>query len=298
MQDPPGRQDAPSARLTAAGDALAAGTSGRLLRAVSQFGLVSRGAVYLLVGYLAFRLALAAHGRAAEPASGTGAVQEATRQSWGRATLLLLAAGFAGYALTQLVEAVFRPRYAGHPINRWRQRVVSTWGCLLYAAFSISTISLLVGRRRPAGTAGSEQRQNTAITAPLLRTGPGRLLLLLAGIAVVVAGAELGRRSIRLTFQERFTTQLQPRLFGSAARALGAFGCVARATVFVLVGVFILRAAVLGRPAQTKGLDATFRSVARSAYGSISLGALAMGLFCYGLYCLLEARYRDLTPGR
>jgi len=25
---------------------------------------------------------------------------------------------------------------------------------------------------------------------------------------------------------------------------------------------------------------------------------LACGLFCYGLYCLIEARYRDLTPGR
>ena len=26
--------------------------------------------------------------------------------------------------------------------------------------------------------------------------------------------------------------------------------------------------------------------------------AVAAGLACYGLYCLVEARYRDLTPGR
>ena len=298
MQDPTGRQDTPSAGLTAAAEVIAAGTTGRWLRAVSQFGLVSRAAVYLLVGYLTLRLALAAHGRTAEPASGSGAVQEAARHSWSQASLLLLAAGFAGYALTQLVEAIFRPRHAGSKINRWRQRVVSTWGCLLYSAFCVSTISLLIAIRRPAGTARSEQRQDTAVTAALLRTGPGRLLLLLTGILAVVAGAELGRRSVRLTFQERFTTQLRPRLLGTAARALGAFGCVARATVFVLVGVFILKAAVLGDPRQTKGLDATFRSMARSAYGPITLAALALGLFAYGLYCLLEARYRDLTPGR
>jgi hypothetical protein len=115
---------------------------------------------------------------------------------------------------------------------------------------------------------------------------------------VVIVGAELGRRSVRLTFQERFTTQLHPRLFGAVARALGAVGCVARATVCVLVGVFILKAAVLDEPGQSKGLDATFRSVALSAYGQITLAALAVGLFSYGLYCLLEARYRDLTPGR
>ena len=45
-------------------------------------------------------------------------------------------------------------------------------------------------------------------------------------------------------------------------RALDAFGCAARAVVFVLVGVFILKAAVRADAKQTKGLDAVFRSVA------------------------------------
>jgi hypothetical protein len=298
MQDPTGRQDTPSTGARTTPETIVAGVAGRFLRAVSQFGLVSRAAVYLLVGYLTLRLALDAHGRAAEPVSGTGAVQEAARHSWGQLSLVLLAAGFAGYALSQVVEAIFRPRHAGGTINRWRQRVVSMWGCLLYSAFCVSTISLLVAIRRPVGTARSEQRQGTALTADLLRTGPGHVLLLLAGALVVLAGAELGRRSLRLTFQERFITELRPRLLGTATRALGAFGCVARATVLVLVGVFILKAALLGDPRQTKGLDATFRFVARSSYGPITLAALALGLFSYGLYCLLEARYRDLTPGR
>ena len=298
MQDRPVAQDMPSSGLTAAGEAIAAGTSGRWLRAVSRFGLVSRAVVYLLVGYLALRLALAIHGRAAEPVSGAGAVQEAARHSWGQASLVLLAAGFAGYALTQLVEAIFRPRHAGNRFSRWRQRALSTWGCLLYSAFCVSTIALLLAFKRPAGTARSEHLQDTEVTATLLRTLAGRLVLFLVGSVVVVAGVELGRRSIRLTFQERFTTQLRPRLFGTTVRALGSLGCLARAAVCLLVGAFILKAAVLGNPGDSKGLDETFRSVARSGYGAISVAALAIGLFSYGLYCLLEARYRDLTPGR
>ena len=66
----------------------------------------------------------------------------------------------------------------------------------------------------------------------------------------------------------------------------------------MLVGVFLVKAAVLSSAKQTKGLDAIFRSVASSAAGSWLLALLASGLLCYGLYCLIEARYRDLTPGR
>jgi Domain of Unknown Function (DUF1206) len=116
--------------LDAAALFLARGASGVWLRAVSRLGLVCRGTVYLLVGYLALRLALATHGRSAAPASSAGAVQAVTEPAWGRVLLVLLVAGLGAYALTQLIEAVFRPARAGTTIGRWRQRAVSSWGCL------------------------------------------------------------------------------------------------------------------------------------------------------------------------
>jgi Domain of Unknown Function (DUF1206) len=88
------------------------------------------------------------------------------------------------------------------------------------------------------------------------------------------------------------------RALAVVTRALGALGCAARAVVFVLTGVFLIRAAVLSSAGQAKGLDAVFRSVASTAYGPWLLALLACGLFCYGLYCLIEARYRDLAPGQ
>ncbi len=277
---------------------MAQGATGVWLRAVSRLGLVCRGAVYFLVGYLALRLALAAHGRRGEPASSAGAVQAAIAGAWGRVPLVLLVAGLGAYALTQLVEAVFRPSHATSTTGGWRQRAVSSWGCLLYVAFCLSTARLLVGTPAKA-TAQSEQRQDTGITADLLRTGWGRLLLVLAGVLVVVGGVEIGRRSVRLDFRERFTAEHMSRPLAILTRALGGFGCVARSAVIVLVGVFILKAAVLSSAKQAKGLDATFRSVATSSpYGPWLVALLASGLLCYGLYCLLEARYRDLTPGR
>lgn len=267
------------------------------LRAVSRLGLACRGTVYLLVGSLALRLALAAHERTAAPASTAGAVQEAVAPAWGRATLVLLVAGLAAYALTQLIEAVFRPSHATGAMGAWRQRAVSSWGCLLYLVFCLSTARLLEGTP-PTQTAASEQLQDTDMTAVLLRTGWGRALLILVGVLAVVAGVEIGRRSVRLDFRERFTAEHMPRALALLTRALGGVGCVARAIVIVLVGVFVVKAAVLSRAKQAKGLDAIFRSVAGSAGGSWLLALLASGLLCYGLYCLIEARYRDLTPGR
>jgi hypothetical protein len=281
--------------LDAAALYIAHGVSGVWLRVVSRFGLVCRGTVYLLIGYLALRLAFA-HGRLDAPASSAGAVQAAAPHGWGRVSLVLLAAGLGAYALTQLLEAVFRPARADTAIGAWRQRAVSSWGCLLYSAFCLSTAWLLVVSD-PRQTSQSEQRQDTDAVADLLRTGWGRLILLVAGVLAVAAGVEAGRRSVRLHFRERFAAQHMSRWLAVITRTLGAVGCAARAVVFVLVGTFILKAAVLSQADQAKGLDAVFRLVAGSAYGSWWLALLASGLVCYGLYCLIEARYRDLTPG-
>ncbi len=283
--------------LDAAAASMARGASGVWLRAVSRLGLACRGTVYLLVGYLAFRLAVVAHGRGGAPASSAGAVQEAVAPAWGRVPLVLLIAGLGAYALTQLIEAVFRPSHAESTFGRWRQRAVSSWGCLLYLAFCLSTARLLAGTP-PEQTAQSEQRQDTDLTADLLQSGWGRLALILAGILAVAAGLEAARRSVRLDFRERFAVAHMSRPLAVLTRALGALGCVARAVIFVLVGVFLLKAGVLSSAKQAKGLDAVFRSVASSAGGAWLLVLLAAGLVCYGLYCLIEARYRDLTPGR
>ena len=74
------------------------------------------------------------------------------------------------YAFTQLLEAVFRPAHAAGMAGRWRQRAVSSWAFFLYSVFCLSTARLLVGTLATE-TAQSEQRQDTGVTADLLRTG-------------------------------------------------------------------------------------------------------------------------------
>ena len=238
---------------------MARGASGIWLRAGSRLGLACRGTVYLLVGYLAFRLALASHGRAGAPASGAGAVQAAVAPAWGRIPLVLLVAGLAAYALTQLVEAVFRPAHTTGAMGAWRQRAVSSW---VLPARLLREHRAAPGGNPPAATAAkSEHRQDTGMAAELLRTGWGKAVLVLAGILVVAGGLEAARRAVRLNFRERFTAEHMSRALAVITRALGAFGCTARAVVFVLTGVFLIKAAVLSSAGQAKGLDAVLLCV-------------------------------------
>jgi Domain of Unknown Function (DUF1206) len=275
----------------------ASGISGVVLRIVLRLGLASRAAVYLLVGYLALRLAVSPGPRLSDPASASGAVQQAAAQSWGRATLVLLAAGFAAYALLQLIEAVFRPAFAKGSMRAWHQRAVSTWGFLLYSAFFVSTVLVIGHAHRPV-TSQTEQRQDVTHITSVLRTTPGRLLVVAAGILVVITGAELGRRSVRLSFRERFRYYDRHQASVGLTRGLGAVGCAARGAVFVLIGFFLIDAGVQSNARKVRGIDAVFRLVLSVPAGRWMVGVLALGLVCYGLYCLLEAGYRDLTPGR
>jgi hypothetical protein len=120
---------------------------------------------------------------------------------------------------------------------------VSSWGFVLYSVFCLSTARLLAETPLEQ-TAQSEQRQDAGMAAELLRTGWGQAVLVLAGLLLVVGGLEAARRAVRLNFRERFTAGHMSRALAVVTRALGAFGCAARAVVFVLTGVFLIRAAV------------------------------------------------------
>ena len=136
------------------------------------------------------------------------------------------------------------------------------------------------------------------MTAAVLRTGWGQLLLTVVGLLIMAAAVEMGRRSVWLDFRERFTAGHMSRPLAIATRAVSACGCIARSVVLGLAGFFIIKAAVLssGQAGEGTGRGLPLGGQLRTARAWLAL--LACGLFCYGLYCLIEARYRDLTPGR
>jgi hypothetical protein len=73
-------------------------------RALARAGLVVRGVIYILIGWMAILVAL---GQTSQHADQQGALQLLASKPYGLVLLWLLGIGFAGYALWRLSEAAF-----------------------------------------------------------------------------------------------------------------------------------------------------------------------------------------------
>ena len=79
-----------------------AASSGRA--AIARMGLVARGVIYLLIGWVALTVAA---GRSHQEADQRGALQTLAAQPAGSAMLWALVVGFAAYALWRFSEAIW-----------------------------------------------------------------------------------------------------------------------------------------------------------------------------------------------
>lgn len=253
----------------------------------ARAGLLAKGASYGLVGVLALELALGVGGTAT---SRPGALAALAQESFGKIVLVLLALGFAGYAIWRLVESLVGTD--GQGVEEWGKRAGYLGRAAIYAALTFATVKLLIGARTP-----SQNQQAHETTASVLSWPGGQWIVAAAGIAIAGAGAWSVYRGITKKFEDGWQTGSM----GSGARRWGArvgvAGHVARGCVFGLIGVFFVKAALEYDPKEAIGLDGALGRIAHADYGSYLLGLAALGLVCYALYCVVDARYRDVSAG-
>jgi len=74
----------------------------------------------------------------------------------------------------------------------------------------------------------------------------------------------------------------------------GVVGYGARAVVFCLIGIFVVRAAWEYDPGEAVGLDGALQKLAHQTFGPVLLGLVAAGFVIYGLFYLVKAAYREV----
>jgi hypothetical protein len=178
--------------------------------------------------------------------------------------------------------------------SRWVDRVARAGLIARAVIYLMVAASLVVGPQSGQASAAGAHRQETELTARVLGWPFGQLLVGTVGAVLVASGVGFGYQAVTTNFQDRLKQQQMRPAVRRAATVLGAIGSLSRAVTLVLVGVFVVSAAVTFNPRKARGLDASLRAIADQPYGPYLLAAVALGLACYGVYVLLEVRYRKV----
>ncbi len=267
-------------------DALERAAESSWLERLARAGLVARGLLYVVVALLAVQVARGEHG---ERADKQGALQAVVRQPFGKVLVLVLAIGFAGYALWRFVEAAVGPPDEDDPRKALGKRLFSAARGVLYTAFFASAVRLLIW-------SGSRTDPNAEAdwTGRVLDWPGGTWLVEAAGAAVIGGGLYVGWRGLTGKFRKRLKAGEMGRAQRRWILGLGTSGMIARMVVTVLIGIFLMVAAVRHQPDKAVGIDGALKALAARSFGPALLVVVAVGLAAYGAYSFAEARYRRI----
>jgi hypothetical protein len=249
---------------------------------LARAGLVARGVVYGIIGVLALELALGKGGKATNQ---EGALQTIAHQSFGKALLVLVAIGLAGYALWRLIRAIVG--HGAEQSDSGFERISALDSGIAYGILCVTAIEILTSS---AGGSGSPKET----TGGVLGWTGGTVLVAIAGAALIGVAVYQGYKGLARKFLEDAKTGEMSEGVRHGYTALGVFGHVARAVIFALIGYGLIKAAIDYNPKQAIGLDGALRELAHSSYGPVLLGAVAAGLAGFALYSIVDARYRKV----
>ena len=263
----------------------------RAVTILARLGYAVKGVVYVVIGFLAVLLATGHGGKTTDQNGALRAIYASPLgEGFGRVLMIVITAGLFGFALWSLVQALFDTEHKG----RKAKGIIARIG---YAGVAISYSLLGVVAYQIASTGSAPARNSTSSaqnwTGLLLKQPAGVFLVVLVGCGVLAVAVYLFARAYRASFAHYLALPMSANV-RKGVIALGRLGNAALGVVFLIVGFFLIIAAVKHNPGDAKGLDAALAELLKQPFGPWLLGLVALGLLAYGVYSFAEARYRQV----
>jgi hypothetical protein len=260
------------------------GARGRWLGRFGRLGLAAQGLCFGIIGVLAIKLALGAGGRLTDP---QGTLDALARGGWTRVLLILLCAGFAGYAMWRLAQALFDRGGMGSDFGGFFRRAIQLVQGLTYVFLTVSAVKTVLGARSGAGGEGRA-------AAGILGWPAGRELVALIGAVLMIAAVVTTYWAVSRRFRESLALEEMSERTERFATVFGVVGLSALGLVLGIVGWFLFKAAVEFDPQAAVGIGGALTKLVRADYGHALLGVTAAGFLVFAVFDLFQARYHKV----
>jgi uncharacterized membrane protein YidH (DUF202 family) len=247
----------------------------------ARAGFAASGVLHLLVAYIIAQLAFTGAGGNADQ---SGALATLAAQTGGKLLLWIVAVGLVALGLWRIAEAVMsaKPReQSGHGGDK------PTWKRAKSLALAVVNFAIALSAARFAmGSGKSSSQQNTGMSAQLMQSGWGKVVLVAVGIGVVAVGAYHVYKGI----SEKFLDDLRVS-GGTLITATGIAGYVAKGLALAGAGLLVIVATIQADPTKASGLDAAIKTLGQAPFGKFLLVLAAVGIAAFGGYSFVRSRY-------
>ncbi|WP_224240776.1 DUF1206 domain-containing protein [Hyalangium gracile] len=249
----------------------------------ARLGFTAQGVVYTLIGTLALQLALGESGGRTTDAR--GALERIAEQPFGVFLLALLTVGLVSFVAWRWVQAILDPEHEGTDGKALVKRAGWFISGAIYAGLAVSAVHRILGREDSGGHSARSW------TAKLLSQPLGQVLVAIVGGIVIGYAVKELHSAYTKRFSRKLDLQRLTTRHSDTVIQLCRFGLAARGGVFLLMGGFLLSAALHSDAREAKGLGEALATLARQPHGAVLLGIAAAGLLAYALYLFIVARY-------
>ena len=250
----------------------------------ARAGYVVSGALHILIGVIALRLAL---GDSSQSADQSGALSTVADEPLGRVGLWVAAVALLALAGWQIAKAVHLGSAAARGASSSGDRAKAIGRGVVYLGLAVVTATWARG----TGSSSSDDTQD--LTADLMDAPAGRILVGALGLAIVAVGVY----HVVKGWRQKFLEDLQGLPAGEAgrgSRVAGTVGYIAKGVALGIVGGLFVAAAWHADESEATGLDGAMRTLKEGPAGPLLLALVALGFVAYGVYSLVRARYGRL----